>query len=90
MGIFRKKDKYQIAAEEEANRLRLEDMKKARLLDKDMDYAFLEELIQKINENPLLQIKVTLHDGTVLDLKTKPKTNHIQYLEEHEDFLEVR
>lgn len=67
-----------------------EDMKKARLLKKDMDYAFLEELVQKVNENPLLRVRVTLKDGTVLDINTKPKNNPIQYLEPQEDFLEVK
>lgn len=82
--------KYFKMAREIARKQKEEDMKKARLLNKDMDYAFLEELIQKINENPLLRVRVTLKDGTVLDVNTKPKSNPIQYLEAHEDFLEVK
>lgn len=82
--------KYFKMAREIARKQKEEDMKKARLLNKDMDYAFLEELIQKINENPLLRVKITLNDGTVLDVNTKPKSNPIQYLEAHEDFLEVK
>lgn len=67
------------------------DKKKARLLHKDMDFAFLEHIIQKMNENPLLQVKVTLNDGTVLDLNTKPiKKTTIDYIEPVEDFMEVR
>lgn len=88
--MFKKKDKYYQAAMEEAEKQRALDIKKARLLSKDMDYAFLEELIQKINENPLLKVRVTLKDGTVLDINTKPKVNPLQYLEPQEDFLEVR
>lgn len=82
--------KYFKMAREIARKQKEEDMKKARLLNKDMDYAFLEELIQKINENPLLRVRVTLKDGTVLDVNTKPKSNPIQYLEAHDDFLEVK
>lgn len=88
--MFKKKDKYYQAAMEEAEKQRALDIKKARLLSKDMDYAFLEELIQKINENPLLKVRITLKDGTVLDINTKPKVNPLQYLEPQEDFLEVR
>lgn len=82
--------KYFKMAREIARKQKEEDMKKARLLNKDMDYAFLEELIQAINENPLLRVKITLNDGTVLDVNTRPKSNPIQYLEAHEDFLEVK
>ena len=82
--------KYFKMAREIARKQKEEDIKKARLLSKDMDYAFLEELIQAINENPLLRVKITLNDGTVLDVNTKPKANPIQYLEAHEDYLEVK
>lgn len=87
----RKKDKYYTAAMEAAEKEREMDAKKARLLAKEMDYAFLEEIIQKTNENPLLRVKITLVDGTVLDIDTRPKNpSPIQYLEPHEDFVEVR
>ena len=46
--MFFKKDKYYKAAMEEAAKQRELDAKKARLLSKDMDYAFLEEIIQKM------------------------------------------
>lgn len=88
--MFFKRDKYYKAAMEEAAKQRAEDAKKARLLSKDMDYAFLEEIIQKMNENPLLQVKIILKDGTVLECNTKPKKNPLMYLEPTEDFLEVR
>ena len=67
-----------------------EEAKKKRLLEKEMDYAFLEEIIQKMNENPLLRVKITLNDGTTLDLNTTPKKRPIEYLEPHEDFIEVK
>lgn len=89
--MFGKKDKYMLAAEAEAKRLRELDEKKARLLDKDMDFAFLEELVQKTNENPLLRIRITLRDGTILDIDTKPKSKPFDYIAEPtDDFLEVR
>ena len=88
--MFFKRDKYYKAAMEEAAKQRAEDAKKARLLSKDMDYAFLEEIIQKMNENPLLQVKIILKDGTVLECNTKPKKNPLMYLEPQEEILEVR
>ena len=88
--MFFKKDKYYTAAMEEAAKQRALDAKKARLLSKDMDYAFLEEIIQKMNENPLLQVRITLTDGTVLDCNTRPKKNPLMYLEPTEEVLEVK
>jgi hypothetical protein len=88
--MFFKRDKYYKAAMEEAAKQRAEDAKKARLLSKDMDYAFLEEIIQKMNENPLLQVRIILKDGTVLECNTKPKKNPLMYLEPQEEILEVR
>lgn len=81
---------YYKMAREEALKQKLIDKKKARLLKKEIDYAYLEELIQKINENPLLRVKITLPDGTTLDLNTRPKTNPLQYMEPYEDFVEVK
>ena len=80
------KEVYEIAKKEE-----LEEQKKARLLEAKMDYQFLEELIQKINENPLLRVRVTLKDGTVLDVNTAPKRKPmiVGNLAE-ENFIEVR
>lgn len=66
------------------------ELKKETLLSANTDFAALEEFIQKVNENPLLRIRITLKDGTVYDIDTKPKLNPIQYLEAHEDFLEVK
>lgn len=66
------------------------DRKKARLLSRDMDYQFLEEIIQKVNENPQLTVKITLKDRTELVVNTTPKrgngfvgggANEIDYLE---------
>lgn len=39
-----------------------------RLIKHDMDWAALQEFINKCNNNPGLHIKVTLKDGTVIDM----------------------
>ena len=51
------------------NRKREEKAKK-RLLSRDMDYNFLEQCVQKVNENPNLKIHIKLNDGTDLDVYT--------------------
>lgn len=81
------KEVYELTKKEE-----LEEQKKARLLEAKMDYQFLEELIQKCNENPLLRVRVTLKDGTVLDVNTAPKKKSMNYVGnfEEENFIEVR
>lgn len=81
---------YFRAAMKEAKKEKEMDKKKARLLAKDMDYQFLEEIIQKVNENPQLTVKITLKDHTELVVNTTPKrgngfvgsgSNEIDYLE---------
>lgn len=74
----------------EAKKQRAIDKQKQRLLDKEMDYAYLEELIQKMNENPKLRIVITLTDGTKLDLNTTPKYNPLDYVQPTEEYMEVR
>lgn len=90
--MFFRHDEYYKEAMKEAQKRREEDALKNRLLSRDMDYAFLEELVQKINENPLLHIQVTLNDGTKIDLATQPKkkSGFDEAFTPHEDFLEVR
>lgn len=70
-----------------------EEKRKEHFLNKSVDYQYLEELVQKINENPLLRISVHLADGTRLELNTRPKKDTVDYMditEPHEDYLEVR
>jgi len=50
-----------------------EEKQKKRLIRKSMDFNVLEQLIQKINDNPDLRIEVHLVDGTRLLLKTYHK-----------------
>lgn len=66
------------------------ELKKETLLSANTDFALLEEFIQRINENPLLRVKITTKDGAVYEIDTAPKKPVINYLEPHEDFVEVR
>ena len=82
--------RYFRKAMKEAKKEKEMDKRKARLLAKNMDYQFLEEIIQKVNENPQLTVKITLKDHTELVVNTTPKrgngfvgggANEIDYLE---------
>lgn len=47
-----------------------QEAQKEMVLSHNMDWAFLEEMVKKINENPFLKIEVVLKDGTKLNLQT--------------------
>jgi hypothetical protein len=51
----------------------LEKQQKKLLINKNTDWGLLEQLIQRINENPELEVSVNLRDGTTLKLKTIKK-----------------
>ena len=53
--------------------LKAEEKQKKKLIRSKTDFHLLEELIQKVNNNPELRIEVRLNDGTVLLLKTYRK-----------------
>jgi hypothetical protein len=53
--------------------LKAEEKQKKKLIRSKTDFHLLEELIQKVNDNPELRIEVRLNDGTVLLLKTYHK-----------------
>lgn len=83
--------KYLKWALEEARRMKAVDREKSRLLEKNMDFAYLEQLIQKINENPLLRVRITMRDGTHVDLNTTPRAkSNIEYLVPREEYIEVK
>ena len=50
-----------------------EEKQKKMLIRRDMDFSLLEELIQKVNENPDLRIEIHLSDGSRVLLKTYKK-----------------
>lgn len=75
----------------EFKREREYEKKKAALLNRNMDYSFLEEIVQKMNENPLLSVTVNLKDGTRISLNTMPRNvNGFTYNMPHEERMEVR
>lgn len=51
----------------------LEKQQKKLLINKNTDWGLLEQLIQQVNENPELDVTVSLRDGTTLKLKTIKK-----------------
>lgn len=65
-----------------------EKLKRETLLSKQSDWAMLEEFIQRCNNNPGLHIKVTLNDGTVLDLVTTKEQKKVNPLFTDQAFQE--
>lgn len=57
-----------------------EKLKRETLLSKHSDWALLEEFIQQCNDNPGLHVKVTLNDGTTLDLVTTKEQKKVNPL----------
>ncbi|MBQ1573382.1 MAG: hypothetical protein IIZ78_19845 [Clostridiales bacterium] len=80
---------YFKAAMKEAKKQKEYDKRKARLLAKNMDYQFLEEIINKVNENPNLNVKITLADHTELNVCIK-KQHNSTFVSDGMDFEEVR
>ena len=80
---------YFRAAMKEAKKQKEYDKRKARLLAKNMDYQFLEEIINKVNENPNLNVKITLVDHTELNVCIK-KQHNSTFVSDGMDFEEVR
>ena len=73
-------------AMKDAKRMKELDKQKKRLLSKDMDFQFLEEIIQRVNDNPKLNIKIVLKDQTTLFVNTYKKPENVftreTYIEE--------
>ena len=73
-------------AMKDAKRMKELDKQKKRLLSKDMDFQFLEEIIQRVNDNPKLNIKIVLKDQTTLFVNTYKKPESVfardTYIEE--------
>lgn len=80
---------YFRAAMKEAKKQKEYDKRKARLLAKNMDYQFLEEIINKVNENPNLNVKITLADRTELNVCIK-KHHNSTFVSDGMEFEEVR
>ena len=43
------------------------------LINHKTDWSFLEELIQRVNSNPDLEVSITTRDGTTVRLRTVKK-----------------
>lgn len=80
---------YFRAAMKEAKKQKEYDKRKAHLLAKNMDYQFLEEIINKVNENPNLNVKITLADHTELNVCIK-KNHNSTFVSDGMEFEEVR
>lgn len=50
-----------------------EDREKARLLDCNLDYNYLQEIINKINKNPDLNVTIKTKDGATIHINAIPK-----------------
>ena len=53
-----------------------QEKKKQELLNKEIDYNFLQSLINKRNDNPDLVVTIYLKSGDKLVLQTKYKENN--------------
>lgn len=53
-----------------------EEKKKQELLNKEIDYNFLQSLIKKCNDNPDLVITIHFKSGDKIVLQTKYKENN--------------
>lgn len=65
-----------------------EERQKRMLLSSKSDYHLLEQMIQKVNENPELRVEIFLNDGTRILLKTYEEKLQKDYLDS--DYVEVR
>ena len=64
---------------------------KEQLLNSKSDWSMLEALIQKINQQPNLRIKVTLRDGTTLELRCYEEQKKRDYeLIDGENYIDVK
>ena len=81
MGILKKSIRYY-------KELKAEEKNKRKLLSAKTDFHMLEELIQKVNENPYLRIEVRLKDGTSMLLKTYLKDNRVDLI--NGDYEEIK
>lgn len=59
---------------------KLEEKQRKTLIRHNMDFDLLEQLIQKVNENPELRVEIKLSDGSRILMKTYRK------LENHDPF----
>ena len=74
-------DKETSKALKEAERKVIEEMRlRKALINRNTDFAMLEQFIQSVNANPGLKIKFTTKDGTTVELQTTTE-RHKTYTE---------
>lgn len=61
--------------DEMKRQLIVEDKLNKRLLNTNLDYAYLELLLKKIDADPNLQIDIKLANGDRMTISTKSKAN---------------
>lgn len=67
---------------------KIEERQKRKLLSSKSDYHLLEQMIQRVNENPELRVEIFLNDGTRILLKTYEEKLQKDYLDS--DYVEIR
>jgi hypothetical protein len=72
--------------------LKIEDKQRKRLINTDLDYSYLQWMLDKAEENPDLMIRVTLKDGKKIEMLSKKKKNAtsiFDYINGEDDVLEI-
>lgn len=72
--------------------LKIEDKQRKRLINTDLDYSYLQWMLDKAEENPDLMIRVTLKDGKKIEMLSKKKKNNtsiFDYINGEDDVLEI-
>lgn len=72
--------------------LKIEDKQRKRLINTDLDYSYLQWMLDKAEENPDLMIRVTLKDGKKIEMlsrKKKNSTSIFDYINGEDDALEI-
>lgn len=53
-----------------------EEKRKQKLLNTEINYGYLQELLDKVDENPNLTITIKLHSGDTIVLQQKSNPNN--------------
>lgn len=72
--------------------LKIEDKQRKRLINTDLDYSYLQWMLDKAEENPDLMIRVTLKDGKKIEMLSRKKKNATSisdYINGEDDVLEI-
>lgn len=72
--------------------LKYEEKQRKRLLETQLDYGALQSMIDRAEENPDLVIKITLNNGTRLEVtsrKRNARTSFSDYINGEDDVLEI-